>query len=282
MRAARLQLPQVTICAVDTRTPGAALEGMLRSMAQIDFGDAILFTDPQRIGEISEVSDSRIRVLPAQIDSVPAYSDFMLRGLAPHVSTSHVLITQWDGFVIHPEAWDPAFLLTDYLGAPWIWCERSIAVGNGGFSLRSKKLLDALLDPDFQPSHPEDLAICHRNRDLLVQRHGIRFGDYALAERFSYEPRRPAQPTFGVHGFFNFGDFMADEALSAFVAGLPDAMMRGVDARNLARNLLRKGRTAVAGQIVRRRLDLGMRDSKTLRLAVHWGWTRFLNLFRGR
>jgi hypothetical protein len=279
MAESRLALPQVTLCAVDTRTPGAALEGMQRSMAQIDFGDAILFTDPQRL---NEVSDPRVRVLPAHIDSVPAYSEFMLRGLAPHVNTSHVLITQWDGFVIHPKAWDTAFLEADYLGAPWIWCDRSIAVGNGGFSLRSKKLLDAMLDPDFKPSHPEDLAICHRNRDLLVQRHGIRFGDYALAERFSYEPRRPSLPTFGVHGLFNFGDFMAEDELMRFVAGLPDSMMRGVDARNLARNLLRQGRTQVAGLIVRRRLGLGMRDGKTLRLAVHRGWTCFVQFFRGR
>ncbi|MEX8503177.1 MAG: DUF5672 family protein [Leptothrix ochracea] len=275
--ASRLALPQVTICAVDTRTPGAALAGMQRSMAQIDFGDAILFTAPDRL---DDVHDPRVRVLPAPgVDSVATYSAFMLQGLAPHVATSHVLITQWDGFVIHPEAWEPAFLDTDYLGAPWIWCDRDIAVGNGGFSLRSKRLLDALLDPAFVRSNPEDLAICHRNRDLLVQRHGIRFGDFALGERFSYEPRRPSQPTFGVHGFFNFGDFMDDAELAVFVRDLPDAMMRGVDARNLARNLLRLKRPQVAGQIVGRRWALGMRDWKTLRLATHWGWTRLAHAF---
>jgi hypothetical protein len=37
-----------------------------------------------------------LRVLPLQIDSVPACSEFMLRGLLPHIATSHLLVVQWD------------------------------------------------------------------------------------------------------------------------------------------------------------------------------------------
>ena len=55
-----------------------------------------------------------------------------------------MLLIQWDGYVVNPEAWDPAFLGCDYLGAKWYWHDDGMRVGNGGFSLRSRRLLDAL------------------------------------------------------------------------------------------------------------------------------------------
>ena len=40
----RLQLAQVTLCAVDTRAPALAAQSLLRSMTQADFGRVLLFT----------------------------------------------------------------------------------------------------------------------------------------------------------------------------------------------------------------------------------------------
>ena len=38
-----------------------------------------------------------------------AYSRFVLKRLLPHVDTPHVLLVQWDGYVVNADAWDAAF-----------------------------------------------------------------------------------------------------------------------------------------------------------------------------
>jgi hypothetical protein len=47
---------------------------------------------------------------------------------------------------VNPAAWDPEFLDWDYIGAKWFWAEAGKRVGNGGFSLRSYKLLEQPMD----------------------------------------------------------------------------------------------------------------------------------------
>lgn len=83
----------------------------------------------------------------ASLASHDAYLAFVLRGLAGTVTTSHVLVAQWDGWVSGPAAWNPALLEWDYIGAPWPSLDAAagkVEVGAGGFSLRSRRLLDAL------------------------------------------------------------------------------------------------------------------------------------------
>src|ERR1700687_3454326 len=50
--------------------------------------------------------------------------------------------------LITPAAWREEFLGCDYIGAQWFWHDDAMRVGNGGFSLRSRKLLLALQDLD--------------------------------------------------------------------------------------------------------------------------------------
>ena len=57
--------------------------------------------------------------LAQRISSTREYSEFMLRGITPHVVGSHVLIVQWDGFILRPDLWNPCFLDYDYIGAVW-------------------------------------------------------------------------------------------------------------------------------------------------------------------
>ena len=63
---------------------------------------------------------------------------------------------QWDGYAVNPGAWDAAFLDCDYLGAKWSWHKDAMRVGNGGFSLRSRRLLLALQDPRIELVEAED------------------------------------------------------------------------------------------------------------------------------
>jgi hypothetical protein len=108
-----------------------------------------------------------------------------------------VLVVQHDGFIVRPESWDRKFLQYDYIGAPW---DNGI-VGNGGFSLRSKRLLDVLAEMRdlLTWPHPEDGALCCTYRDELESR-GILFAPTDVARRFSVEDEA-YQNSFGLHGY---------------------------------------------------------------------------------
>lgn len=267
----RLALPSVTLACVDTRTPGLALQAMRHCLDQVSFGRAILFTDPTLLPE----PPTDIEILPVQIDSVPAYSRFMLCGLGEHVTTDHVLIVQWDGYVLDATRWDPTYLDWDYLGAPLRGEPPERAVGNGGFSLRSRRLLQALSDPAMVVRHPEDVCICHDNRERLEREHGIRFAPLALAARFAYERTEPVGPTFGFHGLFNMHRVLPAADLHRLVCELPDGLARGLDAHDLCRTLIRLRRLDTAAELLAKRRRLGMRDRRTWRLTVWLAWVRW-------
>ena len=259
----RMQLPDVTLCCVDTRDPARALWALQRCMAQVRFAEVLLFTN----ASLLRSPPDGVRAIDVQVDTIEAYSSFMLRGLAPHVHTSHLLVAQWDGFVRDAARWDACFLDYDYVGAPWRDAAPAQAVGNGGFSLRSRRLLHALLDPDVAITHPEDESICLVNRGLLEGRHGVRIAPLDVARRFSYERIEPPQPTFGFHGLFNFPRELSAAEVSDIVASLPDRLTRGLDAHDLCATLIRSGQLDTARTLLDKRWRLGMRDRRTLRLA---------------
>lgn len=267
----KLALPQVTLVCVDNRTPALALAAIARCRAQIDFGDAVLFTDPALVPE----PPPGLRLVAAPIASVADYSRFMLRGLLPQVHSSHLLVVQWDGYVLDASRWDPRFLDCDYIGAPLRGQPPERAVGNGGFSLRSRRLLQALQDERYTVRHPEDLCICHDHRERLESEHGIRFAPLALAQRFAYERLSPAEPTFGFHGLFNMHEVLAPDELHTLVRSLPDDMARGLDAHDLARALIRLGRLDTAAEIVAKRKRVGMHDRRSWRLRAQLAWARW-------
>lgn len=269
----RLALPTVTLACVDTRLPQLALQAMQRCRAQIDFARALLFTDPAVVAAPPPEA-AGVELVPITIDSVPAYSEFMLRGLAAHIHTDQVLVVQWDGYVLDAAQWDPAFLDCDYIGAPLRGEPPERSVGNGGFSLRSRRLLQALHDPAMAVRHPEDVCICHDNRARLERDHGIRFASPELAARFAYERLEPTGPTFGFHGLFNLHRVLPPAELHRLVCELPDGMARGLDAHDLCRSLIRAGQLDTAGEILAKRRRLGMRDRRSWRLRVLWGWAR--------
>ncbi len=164
----------------------------------------------------------------------------MLKELYPHVATSHVLVVQWDGYVVHPEAWTDEFLDCDYLGAPWPDGNGGYSVGNGGFSLRSRRLLEALQDDRFQrPDRSRGRHDLRHHRARLESDFGIRFGDVDLARRFSFEMRAIAGvTTFGFHGVFNLFHVESQHEIAALAATLPDSIAISEMTMLLLRNLV--------------------------------------------
>ncbi len=253
------------MCAVDARSPQLAAQALQRSMAQADFARVLLFTHglgPQGVAPGIEVVDV------GPIASGAAYSQFVLRQLPGYIETSHVLVTQWDGFVRDASAWQPEFLDWDYIGAPWPDQPAQRQVGNGGFSLRSRRLLQAGLDPCIVQEHPEDLMLCRQYRDVLEARHGLRFAPAALARGFAFENGPVPGHCFGFHGPYHLPRVLDEATLLAWLAELPDAFFRSRDARRLARALLAARMPRAAQQLLARRMAAGRRDANTRALGL--------------
>jgi hypothetical protein len=147
------------------------------------------------------------------------YNNFCIHGLyelVDNFKSEYCLIVQEDGFIINPELWEDSFYNFDYIGAPWIkysteskfpWVQHfgeKAAVGNGGFTFRSKRFLQACLDiPYPQNSANEDVYLCAVAGDYLRSK-GIVFADIDTAGRFSLETKNDKyndlSKVFGFHG----------------------------------------------------------------------------------
>jgi hypothetical protein len=221
----RLDLPTVTLCAVTSVNIEATVAALEHCMRHIRFGEALLLTD----GDVGDLPPGIRLVGIDKVGSAPAYSEFMLRELVRHIGSEHCLVAQWDGFVANPGQWDDRFLEYDFIGAPWPQFTDGRAVGNGGFSLRSRKLLEACARPGFAVSHPEDVAIGRINRDYLEQEHSIRFADGECAARFAFERSRGTEPSFGFHGVFNMAEVLGADRFWEIYDTLDDRTTAFVD-----------------------------------------------------
>jgi hypothetical protein len=193
--SSRLALPQVTLCAASSVNVVGTIRALETSLAQVDFAACKLFTD-----SLVRTDHPGITVVPiAPLTSARAYSDFLLKQMVDHLDTSHCIVAQWDGHVLDSARWRPEFLDYDYIGASWPQFTDGHDVGNGGFSLRSRRLMEACRELGFQADHPEDMAIGRFNRDWL-ERKGMRFAPRALADLFSAERAGNVSRSFGYHG----------------------------------------------------------------------------------
>lgn len=220
-----MHLAEVTLCCVDNRYPELGFKAIERTCRDLSFAEVLFFTNDQFVAPDHQIEN--LKLIPLlHIKNIDDYSHFMLKELNQYIKTTHVLTIQWDGYVIHHDQWRQEFLSNDYIGAPWPRDSKMI-VGNGGFSLRSKKLLEALQDPRIQPVHPEDNCICLDNRVLLEKNHGIKFSHPELAAEFAYEFAEPIGKPFGFHGFFHFPKLLNDDELCDFIHQIPEGSVLG-------------------------------------------------------
>ncbi len=197
-RGNRLSLSQVTLCAVTSVNVRATVRALEACLAQVAFAECLLLTDAA-----VQPAHPEIRLVPiARLGSSAAYSQFMLSGLVEHIGTTHCLTAQWDGHVLDASKWRPEFLDFDYIGASWPQFNDGHDVGNGGFSLRSRRLMNLCRAADFRPGHPEDIAIGRTNRAWLESA-GMCFASRQVADLFAAERSASLAATFGYHGVWN-------------------------------------------------------------------------------
>jgi len=232
--AAIRSLPDVTLLAVTDVALAATARALHLSQRGLRFGEVLLFSDRRP----PEDTSALWRPI-GPLRSREGYSRFMMRELAAHLSTQHVLCIQWDGYVLDPTAWDPAFLEYDYIGAPWPHFEDEMRVGNGGFSLRSRRLLEACAT--LPMSHEsEDVAICRTHRRILEERFALRFAPEALARRFAFERIPATGKEFGFHGAFNMIDLVPSRELGLLFADLEPGLLNRREHQEIFRAALRR------------------------------------------
>ncbi len=238
-----LELPGVTLCCIDTANHALTLRALARSRIDVRYARVLLLTDALPPGVVAAEGVDVVRI--ARIETREMYSRIVLKSLLPHIATPHALLVQWDGYVVNPAAWDPAFLDCDYIGATWYR-------HHDGFSLRSRKLLAALQDPRIALVDAEDTTIGRAFRPLLEREHGIRFAPDALADRFSFEAAYPIGRPFGFDGLFNFCRTEPPDEIAALAPEFTDAIARSPQLLQLLRNCSALGQWNAAVAIGRR------------------------------
>lgn len=239
-------LPEVTLLAVTDVALSATARALALSQRGLCFGESLFLSDrPPPSGTLAEW-----RPIPA-IGSRFEYSRFMLHELAAHLTTRHVLCIQWDGYVLDATQWDPAFLDYDYIGAPWPHFADNRRVGNGGFSLRSRRLVEACAALPIS-DEPEDVAICRTHRSLLEERFGLRFAPEEVARHFAYERITPTGGEFGFHGALNLIDLATPSDLVSLFGELDPGLLNRREHREILHRALRRGDLRLAWVIWQR------------------------------
>ena len=201
----------ITYVIIDTLNHTLSSRALELSNKRFPLNNALIFSD-----KVDHWNGRDIIKIP-EIKSTKDYNSVVFFELLKHLKTNFALFIQYDGFVLSGELFSEQYLCWDYIGAPWPHYS-DFKVGNGGFSLRSKKLLQGiqkyLLPDDLYCA--EDVVICRYLRARLEENHDIRFAPEKIAEMFSYEMKKPDFKTFGFHGLFHLPELLVGEIEELF------------------------------------------------------------------
>ena len=282
-----LILKDVTLVCFDTRNIEAAIESMRSSHSQVKFSESILFTTQalcsENIINKAKLINIKLEFVP-EIKSTTEYSHFILTKLDKYIRTKFCLVTQWDGWVIDGNFWDSNFLHYDYIGAIWPHYSEN-KIGNGGFSLRSKRLLESTRDliissPNINTPLIEDDYICREKKDIFEKKYQIKFPTNEIADRFSVEGNGTPLKSFGFHGMSNFNIvLMRDSDLRRLINKLHDECFLNRASYDLTKNLLKENRITIAKLIIRRRMTVSGLSTKNMKLIFQLLIRAFLKKF---
>jgi hypothetical protein len=197
-----LHLDNVTLITIDGVDPDLSLKSLQYCCRGIKFNSVKLLSFKKPIAETGGIEFIKIEKL-----SWKDYNHFIIQKLNSFVYTAYCLLIQTDGFVIRPDLWNDAFFKYDFIGAPLsdypVWLksqpeefqikfkESNLSESrwplNGGFSFRSKKMLEfSALCPYAVKDLPEDMYITLHYRDWFEQKQ-LTFAPRSLAYSFSKE-----------------------------------------------------------------------------------------------
>lgn len=189
----------LTLVAIDFKTHDLTRRALEICLARAQVGDVVVISD-------QDILPGSRWIKREPTATFAEYSNIMLKGVAEHIKTSHALYVQYDGMIWNSGYWSDKFINYDYIGAVWPWEAEGRNVGNGGFCLRSRRMLEACLDEQVQISAErnfiaEDAAICIDHRDFLEQKYGVKFAPSNIARQFSHEVE--VGDSWGFHGLWH-------------------------------------------------------------------------------
>ena len=206
-------LDNVTLVAMSSVDMDNTVKALINSSTEIKFGSVMLISHEKPNSLPDNIEFKHID----KMSNINEYSYNMIYKLGDYIETEFVLVIQSDGYVVNPSSWREEFLDYDYIGAPFALPNDSFSyrdvngeifrVGNGGFSLRSKKLVDlpnklGLEWKSFHGFYNEDGFICAMNRHIYEE-NGIKYAPLEVAKYFSHEapiPEINGITPFGFHG----------------------------------------------------------------------------------
>lgn len=192
-----IELRNIDLIIIDCLEPLKAVDTLDICTKNILFGNSIVFTDKK----INSGLHNLIKI--DKIDTIEKYSDFCLT-LNNYINNEYVLIVQNDGFILNASLWNDDFFKYDYIGAPWKQtCMIGQKVGNGGFSLRSKKFLEFSCSFETTEGIPEDNFLCIHNYHAALD-YGINYAESFVANNFAFEYPNIYRENFYPENHFGF------------------------------------------------------------------------------
>jgi len=134
------------------------------------------------------------------INDINDFNLYMFKGIGNHVDTSHALYVQAHSWILNEDLWDDDWLQYDYIGGAWKYVDDAYIAwgsgehvfnGNGGFSLRSRKIMRIPIDHDLPLLQEkgwfnEDGNLTCYYRELMLTL-GIKYAPIEVASKFAYE-----------------------------------------------------------------------------------------------
>lgn len=193
------KLDNITIVCFSSTEPELAVKSIKYSTQKLSFYKKIVFSNkkPNNIFDDDNIDFQMIPDLNQH-----SYNFFILKKLIDYIETDFCLITHDDGFIINSHLWKDEFLNYDYIGAPWRAHYPHARVGNGGFSLRSKKFLKLCQDIQWTGSH-EDADCCIFYKSFF-ENSGCKYAPIDIAMKFSLESKIPECTDYNLDTCFGF------------------------------------------------------------------------------
>ena len=192
-------LTNVDIITVNCTNPNNGLLSIKYCQKNFNFGRSIIISH-------ENIFDKNVELIKInKLNSINEYNDFILT-LDKYIDNDFVLIVQDDGFIVNYNLWDDVFLDYDYIGSPWPshndinWISlqpvklqpylleylKYNRVGNGGFSLRSKKFLKySSLFKNCENNGEDAFLNVIKYKDAI--NYGIKYPSIELSLKFSHE-----------------------------------------------------------------------------------------------
>ena len=208
----KLQLPDVTLIAISSVFIPETIRALQISSENINYADIKLISH-----ELPQNLPNNIKFEKCnKINNIDDFNSFCFYDLYKYFNTSHCLSVQYHATVLNAYVWEDSWLQYDWIGAPWKYSDNAyitktgkhIRQGNGGFTLKSRKILELPTKYDLpmkseQGWKNEDGQFCVYWEPLFTDL-GVKYAPVEVAAKFSYEnevPENKGLKTFGFHKF---------------------------------------------------------------------------------